>query len=225
VEVRKVTVRTTLRSEVDELRNEEAQKLTMMAKRNALATEFGSRRSKKALLEMTQNAISRGRADNPDAVKDELVSDAVLQGMSTTTSAMPTKQELEVAVDSAKPRPKANIAAEYAADVYSADSIVGKELLALIPVKDWVDASERGQGVNVSSKFVAKRVVKLCKSKEIQKLKVLKFIALCINFNSALESKGKGPKRVPFKDKLQTAMGEDVPGAVVASIRRTFSSE
>jgi len=225
MEVRKVTLRTTLRSEVDELRNEEAQKLTMMAKRNALATEFGSRRSKKALLEMTQNAISRGLADNPDAVKDELVSDAVLQGMSTTTSAMPTKQELEAAVDSAKPRPKANLAAEYAADVYSADSIVGKELLALIPVKDWVDASERGQGVNVSSKFVAKRVVKLCKSKEIQKLKVLKFIALCINFNSALESKGRGPKRVPFKDKLQTAMGEDVPGAVVASIRRTFSSE
>ncbi|KAF2715213.1 hypothetical protein K504DRAFT_421776 [Pleomassaria siparia CBS 279.74] len=225
MEVKKVTMRSSLRSEADELRDEAAQKLTMMAKRNALATEFGSRRSKKALLEMTQNAISRGLADNPDAVKDELVSNAVLQGMESKTSAMPTKQQLEVAVDSAKPRPKANLNAEYPSDVYSIDAVVGKELMSMIPVKDWADASEKGEGVNVSSKFVAKRVVKLCKSKDYQKVKVLKFIALCVNFNSALLSKGRGPKKVPFKDALQTAMGEDVPAGVISAIRRTFTSE
>ena len=225
VEVKRVTVRTTLRSEAEAMQEENTARTTNMAKRSALATEFGSKKSKKALQDMTQNAISRGQADNPDAVKDELVSQAVLQGIDTKTSAMPTRQELEAAVDSAKPRPKANLAAEYPADVYPIDVIVGRELMSLIPVKDWVDASEKGQGVNLTSKFVAKRVVKLCKSKEFQKLKVLKFIALCINFNAALKTKGKGPKKVPHKEELQNALGEDIPVAVVASLRRTFASE
>lgn len=224
--VPKVTVRSTLRSEIDELRAEKervaAAKGTMTARRHALATEFGSKRSKKAIVDMTENAITRGRAGD---APDETVSSAVLKGMSKTTSAMPTKDEIVAAVDSSKPRPKHNPAAEYPADVYPIDTIVGKDLMGLLPVKDWVDAANAGQNIDVHSRFVAKRIFKLAKAKEIQKLKVLRFILLCVNFNAALKVKGRGAKQIPQKDKLMAEMGDDVPPPVVDSIRRRFASE
>lgn len=229
MEVPKVTVRSTLRSELDEMRAEkeklDAAKASMTEKRHALASEFGSRKSKKAIASMMENAISQGRGKDPNAAtKDETVSSAVLQNISGA-AVMPTKAELEAAVDSSKPRPQANLAAEFPADVYSIDTIVGKDLMGVIPIKDWVDAAEAGEGVSVTSRYVAKRINRLAKDKEIQKLKVLRFILLCINFNAALLKKGKGPAQVPPREKLTNLMGENIPEPVVASIRRRFATE
>lgn len=229
VEVKKVTVRSTLRSETEELREEreriEARRNTMTAKRHALAAEFGSKKSRKAIEDITMNAISRGKADDPGAAKDDAVASNVLQGMSDATSAMPTKEQLAAAVDSSKPRPQANLAAENAFEVYTSESVLGKDLLGLIPVKDWVDASNAGQAIDLPSKYVARRMLKLVKENQTKKLKVLRFILLCINFNAALRAKGKGAKLIPPKDKLMATMGEDIPGPVVDAIRRKFASE
>jgi DNA-directed RNA polymerase I subunit RPA49 len=229
VQVKRVTVRSTLRSEMDELREQKAKAAaasTNTAKRHALASEFGSKRSKKAIAAMAENAISRGRAADPNAApKNEAVASAVLQNMSSTTAAMPTKEELAASVDTSKPRPVPNLSAEHAADVYTVDAIIGKDLMSLIPVKDWVDAAQAGTGVNVHSRFVASRMLKFAKAKDVQKLKVLRFVLLCINFNSALVTKGKGPKRIPHHDQLQDKMGDDVPGPVIAELRRKFASE
>jgi DNA-directed RNA polymerase I subunit RPA49 len=228
--VKRVTLRSTLRSETEEMREEaerlEAQQSTVMAKRNALATEFGSKKSRKALDDMTLNAIrSNGKPDDPANTRNEAVAENILQNMESATSAMPTKEELAAAVDSSKPRPTPNMAAEYPGDVYPIDTIVGSELMTLLDVKDWVDASVAGQGVDVSSKFVARRIVKLARNKQIQKLKVLRFILLCISFGAALSSGGKGPKKIPPKGKLEAMMGEDVPAGCVVAIRRMFASE
>jgi DNA-directed RNA polymerase I subunit RPA49 len=215
---------------MEEMREEReriaAVKASMTAKRHALAAEFGSKKSRKAIQDMAENAITQGRAQGAKAgTKDEAVASAVLQNMSTTTSGMPTKEAIAAAVDASKPRPVANLAAEYPSEVYPVDTIVGKDLLAIIPIKDWVDAAEAGQAVNVHSQFVAKRIFKLAKAKELQKLKILRFILLCVNFNAALKSKGRGPKTVPPKDKLLAEMGENAPGPVVDAIRRRFASE
>ncbi|KAF2868436.1 DNA-directed RNA polymeras-like protein I 49 kDa polypeptide [Massariosphaeria phaeospora] len=230
VEVKRVTVRSTLRSEAEDLQDERdkdgARKNTMSAKRHALAAEFGSKKSRKAIEDITLNAISRGKAGDPPTVKDEAIATNVLQNMTEATQSMPTKKDLAAAVDNSKPRPPANLDAEYAADVYTAENVVGRELLSLIPVKDWVDASKQGQPVNVNSRFVAKRILKIVKSNEIQKLKVLRFIQLCINFSLALRTKGmSGAKQIPPRDKLLPLMGDDVPGPVVDAIRRKFASE
>ncbi|KAF2652336.1 DNA-directed RNA polymeras-like protein I 49 kDa polypeptide [Lophiostoma macrostomum CBS 122681] len=230
VEVQRVTLRSTLRSEMEELNEQKAKvaaaALTNTAKRHALAAEFGSKRSKKAIAAMAENAISRGRAADPSAApKNEAVASAVLQNMSDTTAAMPTKEQLASSVDTSKPRPVPNLAAEHPADVYTTDAIIGKELMSLIPVKDWVDAAQAGTGVNVHSRFVASRMLKFAKAKDVQKLKVLRFVLLCINFNSALGTRGKGPKRIPHQDQLQDKMGDDVPGPVIAELRRKFASE
>ena len=232
VEVRKLTIRSTLRSEIDELRAERERiaeaRQSMTAKRHALASEFGSRKSRKAIQQMAENAIARGRAAGDGgpagvAAKDEALSSALLQGLEGTTSAMPTRADLAAAVDSSKPRPLANLAAEYPSDVYSVEAILGKDLLMAIEVKDWMDAANAGEGVNVHSKFVAKRILKLAKAKEIQKLKVLKFILLCANFNASLKSHGKGAKKVPDRTKLLTLLGETP--AVVDGVRKRFASE
>jgi len=222
--VRRVTVRTTLRSETEELQNRQAEadavRSTNRAKRNELAQQFGSKKSRKAIEDMTLNAISRG-----DAGKDDGMAENILQGMANMTSEMPTSQDLAAAVDSSKPRPRANLAAEYPEDVYTTDVVVGRDLMESIPVKDWVDASHAGEGVSVGSRFVAKRILTLVKNKQIQKLKVLRFILLCIQFNDSLIGGGKGARKVPSKEKLQTALGEDIPEPVVNGIRRKFASE
>ncbi|KAF2750075.1 RNA polymerase I associated factor, A49-like protein [Sporormia fimetaria CBS 119925] len=232
VPARRLAVRQALRSELDELRAEKeriaAAKTTMTAKRHALATEFGSKKSKKAINQMAENAIVRGQGQGAgagNAPKDEALASAVLDGMASKTSAMPTKADVAAAIDDSKPRPTANRNAEHPGDVYSVDSIVGKDVLISIPVKDWVTASEAGQPVKVHSQYVAKRIMKLVRAKEIQKLKVLRFMLLCINFNSALKQRGKGAKVIPPKDKLMAEMGENAPAPVVDAIRRRFASE
>ena len=227
--VKRVTVRSTLRSETEELYNRQARlevaQSSFTAKRHALAAEFGSKRSRKAIDDMTLNAISRGKPGDVSTEKDEDMAENILQGMSAATEAMPTRKELDASIDQSKPRPRANIAAEYPGDVYPIDVVVGKEVMELIEVKDWVDASDAGTGVNVASKFVAKRILKLAKNKQYQKLKVLRFILLCVRFNDLITSRGKDPKKMPPKDKYETLMGKDVSGPLANTIRRKFVSE
>ncbi|CAN9271124.1 unnamed protein product [Alternaria alternata] len=229
VPVKRVVVRTTLRSEAQEMREEQerldAAVNTVTAKRAALAAEFGSKKSRKALEDRTLNAIKSGTGAE-DAARTDAIAENVLQQMSSATAVMPNKDDLAAAVDSSKPRPMPNLTAEYPADVYPTDVVVGSELMTILDVKDWVQASSAGQGVNVTSKYVAKRIVKLAKNKQIQKLKVLRFILLCINFNSALfGGGGPRPKKIPMKGKLETAMGEDTPAGQIMAIRRKFAPE
>lgn len=230
VPVKRVVVRSTLRSETEEMREEkariEAQRGTMTAKRAALAAEFGSKKSRKALEDQTLNAIRSSNANDPSGARSDAVAESVLQNMANSTVAMPTKEDLAAAVDSSKPRPTANLAAEYPGDVYTTDTLIGSELMTMLEVKDWVEASAAGQGVAVSSKFVAKRIVKLARNKQIQKLKVLRFILLCINFNAALQGPGGNrPKKIPIKGKLEAVMGDDTPTGCVLAIRRKFASD
>lgn len=195
--------------------------ISAAGKKRALIAEFGSKKSKKAISDFTENAITQG---GDVAVQDDIIASAISQTTKDPKLAMPTTEELAAAVDSSKPRPVANIGAEFPADVYPINTIVGKDLMGLIPIKDWVEAVRAGQGVKMHSAFVAHRMFKLAKAKEIQKLKVLRYILLCINFNSALKH-SKGAKRIPHKDKLAPLMGEDIPGPVIDAIRRKFASE
>ncbi|KAL1650620.1 DNA-directed RNA polymerase I subunit rpa49 [Didymella pomorum] len=228
VPVKRVTVRSTLRSETQELQEEqarlEAAQGTMTAKRHQLAAEFGSKKSRKRIDDITMNSIRSGAPEEQQ--RNEGVAENVLTNMSENTSAMPTKAELAAALDSSKPRPTPNMAAEFPGDVYTYDAVVGSELMGLIPVKDWMDASEKGKGVQVNSKYVAKRILKLCRNKQVQKLKALRFILLCINFNAALGNQaGRYARRIPPKGKLESLMNEEDNIPLVNAIRRKFGSE
>jgi DNA-directed RNA polymerase I subunit RPA49 len=226
--MRQVVVRSTLRSETQEMRDEEAQlaarKNTMAAKKYALATEFGSRKSRKALEERTMNAI---RSDNPNAgPASNAVAANVLRDMAALTGAMPTKEELLAAVDSSKPRPMPNLQAEHPGDVYTSETVVGNDLMMLIDVGDWIEQSNNGLNIEIFSQYAARRIVKLVRNKQIQKLKVLRFMLLCINFNEALYGPGGNkPKKIPQKGRLEAAMGENTPTSWITAIRRKFAQE
>jgi DNA-directed RNA polymerase I subunit RPA49 len=234
VETRPVTVRSILRSEREEMQDKRAQeaeqaakaRVNLTAQRHALAAEFGSRKSKKAIAGMAENAIARGRANDPNAPpKDETVAEAVMGDMAKTTAAMPTKEQHAAAVDSSKPRPKFNPDARYPAEVYTINSVVGSELMGLIPVKDWMEATEQGTGVqNLTSAFVAKRITKLAKNKEISKLKLLKFVYMCMNFNASLSGKSQRAKRIPPREVFVGKLAPDTPQAVADALLRKFAS-
>jgi DNA-directed RNA polymerase I subunit RPA49 len=195
----------------------------MMVKRHALATEFGSKKSRKAIDNMTLNAITSGKPDDP---RNDAVAETVLHNMVGAVGGMPTKEELAAAVDSSKPRPTPNLAAEYPGDVYPVDTVVGSELMTMLEVKDWVAACDAGQGINVSSRYVARRILPLAKNKQITKLKVLRFILLCIDFAAALSGAGGSrARKIPMKGKLEQMMGEDTPVSLVMAIRRKFAPE
>ena len=221
--VRRVTVRSALRSEAEELRQEQAQLET--AKRYALAAEFGSKKSKKALEARTLNAIKSTNGDEASEARSNAVAETVLQNIATSTSTMPTKVELAAVIDSSKPRPTPNLAAEYPADVYTVETVVGNELMTMLEVKSWIEASEAGIGVEVGSLYVAKRIVKLAKNKQIQKLRALHFILLCVNFNAALQGGGNQPKKVPVRAKLEALMGKNADPGCIMAIRRKFVNE
>ncbi|KAF2738562.1 DNA-directed RNA polymeras-like protein I 49 kDa polypeptide [Polyplosphaeria fusca] len=237
MEARKLTVRSTLRSEIEDMQAERAREeartqaaqapMGMTAKRHALAAEFGSRKSKKAITGMAENAIARGRAGDPNAPPmNEAVADAVLDNMANATANMPTKEDQAAAVSSSKPRPRVNTEARYAAEVYTIDAVVGTELMSLIHVKDWIEATEQGTGVQkLTSAFVAKRITRLAKNKEIQKLKMLKFVYMCMNFNASLQGRGSKAKRIPPRDQFVERLGPDTPPPVADAILRKFASE
>ncbi|KAF2811577.1 uncharacterized protein BDZ99DRAFT_461604 [Mytilinidion resinicola] len=235
MEAHKVTVRSTLRSEEEELRRDreaaaQLKRPTIASKLETLGMEFGNKKTRKAIDDRTTNAITRDlpRLASPGGTipppPSDTVAAAVLSAMEASTSNMPTKDEQTAAMEEGKPRPKANLDAKIPAEVYTISSLIGNEIMGLINVKDWVDAAEAKVPVKVNSRFVAKRIQTLAAGKDIKKLKVLRFILLLMMFKDQLRQRGgRGPYTIPFRDKFNEAMGGNAP--LVQALKRKFANE
>ncbi|KAK5153268.1 hypothetical protein LTR04_006244 [Oleoguttula sp. CCFEE 6159] len=154
---RKVTVRSTLRSEAAEIRDRveasraaAAARQSSSAQRQALSSEFGTKKARKAIASLTENAIASGRGRATSSA-------AVLDSMASSTDTMPDKAALQAAVDDAKPRPRANLAATTPADVYTLDGLIGADMRS-IAVLDWQAAAVRNDDVRTPSRFVSRRL-------------------------------------------------------------------
>jgi DNA-directed RNA polymerase I subunit RPA49 len=196
----------------------------MMQLRNDLGQTFGTKKARKAIASLTENAISpnkSARQTSPGGsqrTKMDSATTAMLESIAEATGSMATREELSAAVDEAKPRPKANLAAESVNDVYTVESLIGgAEIMKLIPVKEWRDAVKAGKELITKSKYVAHRLQKA--ASDVQKLRAL--LCLLESFGSA-RPKGKGIRVLPYKDGLRAAV-PGVPEAVVEHIRRKFS--
>lgn len=144
--------------------------------------------------------------------------------MASTTAAMPTKEEMQAALDDSKPRPKANVDAQTAAEVYPIDTLIGKDIMGMLNVKPWVEATEAKVPVKVASRFVAKRISALAARKDVRKLKVLKFVLLLVLFKDSLQKRGmKGPSKLPLREKLVEMLGEPAP--LMDALKRKFAKE
>ncbi|KAK8223629.1 RNA polymerase I associated factor, A49-like protein [Phyllosticta capitalensis] len=218
----KLVLRSTLRSEAEEMRIQrqeaaENQRQSNFNLRQELGKEFGTKKAKKALASITENAIAPGSGASGDSVAA-----AVLQSVSDATADLPTKESLQAAVDEGKPRPRANLAATNPVEVYTPESLIGGDTLRLIDVQPWIDAAQKNEGFTTTSRFVFGRIGNLALQKKAQKkLKVLKYIQLLIDFLAALKPSRSGSKRIPLREELEKKTG--ISGALLDSVRRKFA--
>ncbi len=226
VESRKVTVRGIVRAQraPAEAFEEQGDYKNMREKRNDLGQTFGTKKSRKAIAALTENAISKARTAEEMADKSvkkvDAVTKAMLDSMSAATEGMATQAQLQAQGDAAKPRPKANLDAENPQDVYTVDELIGPEIMALLPVKNWQDVVVAKKEAITSSKFVSDRIY--LASVNVQKLKVLRYMLAIMDFFKATMPKRGGVRNLPKADVLREAMG-NVPGQVVDNIKRKFT--
>lgn len=192
--------------------------------RDALGQAFGTKKAKRAITSKAENAIDQGR--NPDGTSRKLgASDlALMDSIKDTTANMATPEELQAVVDQARPVPKGNYQAQDVEDVYNPSEIIGKEVLNAIPILDWKEKTKKGEPIEVVSRFVANRVIRVAAGESASlRLKILRYyLWLVIFYNSARMGKERGTKSIAQRDKLREQMAP-APEVVIENIRRKFS--
>lgn len=190
----------------------------MLQLRTDLGHAFGTRKAKKALAALTENAIVD---DGGKSGKLSATSVAVLADIGKITSTMATKEELQAVADAAKPIPPGNFDAQEIQDVYPLHLLVGSELLNAIPIKDWQDAVKKGTNKVLTSAFIASRLNPVGEGPDSAiRLKALRYLEFLIKFSKC--AKGRTPK-IPHSDKLRELL-QPAPEPVIQNIRRKFSA-
>ena len=188
--------------------------------------EFGTKKAKKALLSLTENAISpqksRTDAEAPVTPLKDALTSAILDNMNASAAGMPTREERQAAVDEAKPRPQPNTAAEKPEDVYPLEQLVPEDLSRSLEVKPWIEIAERNESITTHSRYVSHRVHAVALKKDIKKLKTLRYILALITFKAACAPNRKGGLKLPKeRDGLKTRVEASQP--VLDAIRQRFS--
>ncbi|OAA55064.1 a49-like, RNA polymerase 1 associated factor [Niveomyces insectorum RCEF 264] len=229
IEAKKMEIRGTVRAREapeEEVQGTPARK-TVLESRNELGQTFGTKKAKKAILSLTENAISN-RTRNEDGSYQPAqmgAGDRVLMDtMEAATAGMATREELQAMVDQAKPVPKGHYDAADVHDVYVADEIVGGEVLASVPVRDWQQAAQANEPINLYSRFVAQRVGTVAAREDaLDQLRLLRYLYWVILYwQAARPGKIRGTKRQPPREKLEKQM-DGAPDAVIENIRAHFT--
>ena len=160
---------------------------------NDLGRLFGSKRAKKAIEEKARNEISVPTL-NTDGTPKALsaATNATLDAIKEASADMASREELQATLDATKPIPKPNMDAKDIQDVYDPLEIIGAEILNSIRVKDWQDACENGEGVQVTSKFVASRLNTVARGpNSTERLRLLRYIYyLIVYYTNATRKRG-----------------------------------
>lgn len=230
VEAKKMAVRGVVRTQEapEEDPAERQASKTMLELRNNLGEAFGTKKAKKALAAITENAIAPERtttdaAGNPQ--KLNLSSQALMESINDVTMGMASKEDLQAAADAAKPVPPGNFNAEEIQDVYTIEELIGGEILNAIPIKDWQEQIKKQQNKATPSQFTSTRLVPVGEGPNpVHRLKALRYLEFIVKFvKAARPGKERGTKRVPPRDKLREIL-QPAPEPVIENIRRKFST-
>ncbi len=188
--------------------------------RTELGTAFGTKKSKKAILSVTENAVTSGVTN--DNLGDANL--AIMDTLKTTTKDMATREELQAVLDQARPVPRGHFDAEVIQDVYIPAEIIGAEVLNAIPVMDWQEKVKAQEAVQVPSRFVANRINRVASNENaVQRPKVMRYLLfVLIMWTTARPGKERGTKMIERRDKLRELLAP-APEVVIESIRRKFS--
>ncbi|KAJ0108608.1 hypothetical protein J7T55_015042 [Diaporthe amygdali] len=198
---------------------------TTMNLKADLGQTFGTKKAKKALAAITENAISPRKPQAGDAPQALDASDkAIMATIKDVTMSVATKEDLQNAMDAAKPVPRGNYEAEEIQDVYRPEQLIGKDILELIQVSDWAEAVKNNENVELRSRFVAHRINRIGSGEiAVLRLRVLRYLYwLVLLYLTSRKGRERGTKEVLKKDKLAEELSP-APPPVVESIRRRFS--
>ncbi|KAL8685107.1 MAG: hypothetical protein Q9224_005962, partial [Gallowayella concinna] len=189
--------------------------------RFALGLTFGTKKSQRAIQNLTKNAISPAKhgQTTPGQRHSALdpVASAVVSSMAAAAPIVSTREDFQAAIDSSAPRPQHNPDAETPAEVYPIDQLVGRGTLRQMTVKEWQDKASDGKEILTKSRFVSHRVQRIASEGDVRMLKTLKYLLLLIEWNNILlpGSRGVGrkiPERNQVQEKLATWGGDLVDG-------------
>lgn len=196
----------------------------MLERRTDLGQTFGTKKAKKVIRETVLNAIAPQRKPGDSPTKMDDAARAVLKSVGQITTNMATKEELQAAVDEAKPVPKANMDALDIHDVYDPKVIIGADVLNLVPIREWQEKVRHEEGIQTASRFVAARVNAIASNDDaVTRLRVLRYFNFVLMFYlSSKPGRQRGTRQILPRDKLRDVLSP-APEAVVESIRRKFS--
>ena len=195
----------------------------MRESRSTLGQTFGTKKARKAIAALTENAIGPDRSArmlaNGKTRSLDPIATAVLSSMKDQTGGMATREELQQAADASKPRPKVNANATEIKDVYTVDELIGEDVVKHIKVRQWQEAFKAEEEVRVKSQYVAHRIQAAAKNPE--KLKILRYMLLLLEVYMGTRI-NRGGRNLPRKDEMNSYLG-DMPEVVIESVKRKFS--
>ncbi len=193
--------------------------------RNDLGQTFGTKKAKKAIMSVTENAISpdkslRAMANNGKGMKLSGVDAAMLANIGDAAKNMATREDLAKAADDSKPRPKANANAEDIKDVYTIANLFGHDVFGQIPAKDWQDSIQKAKKeVKTPSRFVSFRVENAASN--VEKLKILRWMLFALTVLGASTAK-RSTTLLPRQDEVRKLI-YPMPEMVYDNFKRRFS--
>jgi DNA-directed RNA polymerase I subunit RPA49 len=197
---------------------------THVQRRQELGEAFGTKKARKAIVERSQNAISSGlKGTNGTLAASDM---ALMDRIKEKAVQVPTQADLQASINASRPIPQGNFEADEVQDVYIPEVFIGTGVLILIPVRDWQEACDKDEGLQLASRFVANRVVReAAKPDSVLRLRRLRYLLLLIVFwRTTSKGKGHGVWRIAKREKLRESMAP-APEHVLESIRRQFSEQ
>ncbi|KAH0544411.1 hypothetical protein FGG08_001437 [Glutinoglossum americanum] len=230
MEARKLIIRGALRKEATPDKElEEEEKQTNRALRDELGLAFGTKKTRKAIASLTENAISpskstvlRTSSDTNAPLAIDSVATAVLESIAPSVNTMASRDDLQKDIDANKPRPKANLHATSPDEVYSVESLVGHEEMRILSVKEWQDAMAEGDGITSKSRYICKKVQRVGEAGDVKRLKVLRYLQLLLDFFFSLGKGSRDGRKLPPREELKKALG--VPDFLVDRVRGKFTN-
>ncbi|KAK9779036.1 hypothetical protein SCAR479_03903 [Seiridium cardinale] len=229
MEARKMAVRGVVRSQKppEDKAADRAAPKSMMELRNDLGEAFGTKKARKAIASITENAIAPEKAiidAEGNTRKLDSSAIAMMESIQESTKGMATREELQAAVDRAKPVPPGNFNATEIQDVYKPDQMIGGDILISCPIKDWQDSAKKQLPLQLPYQFISSNLYAIAAGPDsVQRLRVLRYLSFLIVFIKSAKAGGRGVLKVPQKSQLHEKM-ENAPAPVVESIRRKFSA-
>ncbi|KAK8050616.1 hypothetical protein PG994_012346 [Apiospora phragmitis] len=226
IEAKKMTVRGVPRAQKAPEDNaaDSADFKTMTEQRNTLGMEFGTKKAKKAIASLTENAIGPAKSNTEGATKLDSSSMAMMDSISEAARGIASREQLQAAADQSKPVPPGNFEATEIQDVYKPEELIGADLLSSIPIKDWQDIAKKQSPLTNPNKYVTESFWNVARSLHpVQNLRILRYISCLLTISKSMgNGKDRGSFKLPDRKKLQELL-EPAPVQLIDSIRRKFS--